>query len=101
MDGKWLSIGYTPFTWEKSMVGRVVAICTLIALWPSFASAQSAALTKAFNQYQTLNEQGRYSEAETFAHRALELGKKEFGAEHPHTGVFLNNLALLYHVQGR
>ncbi len=83
------------------MVRRLCILCFLVALWPGLALAQSAALMDAYNQYKALNAQGRYAEAEPFARKALELGKREFGPDHPHTGSFLNNLAELYRDQGR
>ena len=61
------------------MVRRLRIVCLLVALWPSLALAQSAALMEAFNQYQALYKQGRYGEAERFARKALELSQREFG----------------------
>ena len=83
------------------MVRRLCILCFLVALWPGFALAQSAALMEAYNQFKALYEQGRYAEAEPFAAEALRLGEKELGSDHPHTGAFLNNLASLYQAQGR
>ncbi len=83
------------------MVRRLCILCFLVALWPGLALAQSAALMEAFNQYKALYAQGRYGEAERFARKAVELGKREFGPDHPNTGAFLNNLAVLYQAQGR
>ena len=82
------------------MVRRLCILCFLVALWPGLALAQSAALTEAYNQYQALNAQGRYAEAEPFALKALELSREEFGPDHLQTGSFLNNLAVLYEAQG-
>ena len=59
------------------MVRRLCILCFLVALWPGFALAQSAALLEAFNQSPALYEQGRYGEAERFA--LLKPG----GADHP------------------
>ena len=67
------------------MVRRLCILCILVALWPGLALAQSAALTEAFNQYKALNAQGRYAEAEPFARKALELGQRELGPDHPDT----------------
>ncbi len=83
------------------MVRRLCILCFLVALWPGLALAQSAALMEAYNRYKTLDAQGRYGEAEPFARKALDLGEKEFGPDHPDTGVLLNKLALLYQDQGR
>ena len=78
------------------MVRRLCILCFLVALWPGLALAQSAALMEAFNRYKALDAQGRYAEAEPFARKAMELSKKEFGPDHPHSGDFLNSLALLH-----
>ncbi len=63
------------------MVRRLCILCFLVALSPGLALAQSAALMEAFKQYQALNAQGRYAEAERFARKALELGQLEFGPD--------------------
>ena len=36
-----------------------------------------------------------------FFRKALEFGEREFGSNHSTTATFLNNLARLYHAQGR
>jgi tetratricopeptide (TPR) repeat protein len=56
---------------------------------------------EAYNSYNTLYQQGRYSEAEPYAKEVLRLGTEEFGPNDPTTAELLNNLAVLYHVQGR
>ena len=83
------------------MIRRLCILCFLVALWPGLALAQSAALMDAFNRYKALDAEGRYAEAEPFARKALELGQREFGPDHPTTGTLLNNLAALYQAQGR
>ena len=40
--------------------------------------------------------QGRYAEAEPLHKRALAIGEKALGPEHPEVATWLNNLALLY-----
>ena len=82
---------------------RVFAVLFVVLLvsWPGTAVAQSDELMQAYQQYQALNKQGRYAEAERFARKALELGEQEFGPEHPTTATLLNNLASLYRAQGR
>ncbi len=64
-------------------------------------SPESSELMEAYNSYNTLYQQGRYSEAELYAKEALRLGTEEFGPNDPSTAVYLNNLAVLYQVQGR
>ncbi len=78
------------------MVRRLCILFFRVAFWPGLALAQSAALMEAFNQYEALEAQGRYADAESFARKALELSRKEFGSDHPNTGAFLNSLALLH-----
>ena len=51
---------------------------TLVITWslvgaPIPAVAQSPEFMAAYNSYKTLNQHGRYSEAEPFARKALEL----------------------------
>ncbi|HIJ43692.1 MAG TPA: tetratricopeptide repeat protein [Rhodospirillaceae bacterium] len=76
-------------------------ILILLFSWPGMAAAQSDELMRAYKQYQALEKQGRYVEAERFARKALELAEQEFGPEHPTTAAFINNLAGLYYRQGR
>ena len=64
------------------------------------ANGQSSTLLDAFNRYNTLYQQGKYSEALPYATEALRLGKDELGPDHPTTAILLNNLAELYRVQG-
>ena len=64
-----------------------VLFVVLLFSWPGTAAAQSDALMQAFQQYQALEKQGRYAEAERFARKALELGEREFGADHPNTAT--------------
>ena len=52
-------------------------------------------------QGQTLYEAGLYQQAIPFLRKALELGEREFGPDHPTTATTLNNLAQLYRLQGR
>ena len=47
-----------------------------------------------------LEQKGKYSEAIVIALKALEIGKKLFGFEHPDTVASLNNLAELYDRMG-
>ena len=66
------------------MVRRLCILCFLVALWPGLALAQSSTLLEAYFQYEALNAQSRYAEAETFARKALELSRKEFGPDMLH-----------------
>jgi tetratricopeptide (TPR) repeat protein len=86
-------------------VRRTILCLAAAFLWatydPDVASGQESELREAYNSYKTLNQQGRYSDAEPYAKKALRLGTEEFGPNDPTTAVFLNNLALLYYTQGR
>jgi tetratricopeptide (TPR) repeat protein len=78
----------------------------LLLLWPLAgallpALAQSPELMAAFRQYQSLNAQGKYAEAEAFARTALELGEDELGPNHQTYALLLDNLPGLHQAQGR
>ncbi len=90
----------------KTMHVRRTILCLAAAfLWathdPDMASGQSSELMEAYNSYNTLYQQGRYSEAEPYAKEALRLGTEEFGPNDPTTATLLDNLAGLYLTQGR
>jgi len=83
-------------------IGRLILpLVAALWLWPVAVQAQSEALMEADNQANALYHQGRYGEAIPFARKALELGEREFGPDHPTTDTLLNNLAELYREQGR
>ena len=91
----------------RNMIISLATVFMLAAafLWathdPDMTSGESSELTEAYNRYNTLYQQGRYSEAEPYAKEALRLGIEEFGPNDPTTAAFLNNLAVLYLAQGR
>ena len=66
-------------------VRRTILCLAAAFLWtthdPDMASGQSSELMEAYNSFNTLYQQGRYSEAEPYAKEALRLGTKEFGPE--------------------
>ncbi len=64
------------------------------------AYGQSPALQEAAKRSITLYQQGRYSEAISYAANALKLGEDEFGPDHPFTATLMNNLAEFYRAQG-
>ncbi len=84
-------------------VRRTILCLAAAFLWathdPDMASGQSSGLMEAYNSYNALYQQGRYSEAEPYAKEALRLGTEEFDPNDPSTATLLNNLAALY--QGR
>ncbi len=85
-------------------VRRAILCLATIFLWAAhdadMASGQLSEFMEAYSSYDTLYQQGRYSEAEPYAKEAVRLGKQEFGPSHPNTATTLNNLAALYHKQG-
>ncbi len=85
-------------------VRRTILCLAAAFLWathdPDMASGQSSELMEAYNSYNTLYQQGRYSEAEPYAKEALRLGTEEFGPNDPSTAAFLSYLAGLYDTQG-
>ncbi len=86
-------------------VRRTILCLATIIFWaahdPHMASGQSSELLVAYNSYNTLYQQGRYSEAEPYAKEALRQGTEKFGPNDPSTALLLNNLAELYRAQGR
>ncbi len=56
---------------------------------------------EANQQGEALYQAGRYDEALPFLKKALELGQREFGPEHPSMAMLLNDLASLHQAQGR
>ena len=85
-------------------VRRTILCLAAAFLWathdPGMASGQSSELLEAYDSYNTLDQQGRYSEAEPYAKEALRLATEEFGPNDSTTADLLNNLALLYQAQG-
>jgi tetratricopeptide (TPR) repeat protein len=65
------------------------------------AYGQSSELDEAYNTFNSLYQQGRYSEAVPYAKDALRLGEEAFGPNDPTTATILNNLAGLHIRQGK
>jgi len=68
---------------------------------------QGATQSTNLDEAERLNEEvnrlynaGKYDEALSLAERALEIGEKALGSEHPTVATSLNNLAALYHAKG-
>ncbi len=74
------------------------ACFSLIEQW-TFTFPEAAVLCDAVGSY--LQRRGQYPEAEAFFQRAIAIGEKALGPEHPHLAIYYNNLALLYLDQGR
>jgi tetratricopeptide (TPR) repeat protein len=45
--------------------------------------------------------QGKYAEAESYLHRSIAFGKKDFGEDHPFVTLGMSQLAQIYRTQGR
>ena len=78
------------------MLSLLAALC---AAAPAFA--QSDALKQAWQQTNTLIDADKYTEAETWAKKAVDLAQTESGTDSVNYAISLNNLAELYRAQGR
>ena len=83
------------------MTRWLMAALLCLVVWPGISYGQSSELMEAFNSYNALYQQGRYSDAEPHAKEALRLGTDEFGPNDPVTADLLNNLAELYQDRAR
>ena len=70
----------------------------LIDQW-QFTFPEAGGLCNRVGYYQ--KDRAQYAEAEIFYQRAIAIGEKTLGLEHPDLAVWLNNLALLYVEQGK
>ena len=82
-------------------VRGVALVLVVLWLWPTGLHAQSDALMAAFREGKALEDGGQYGRAIPYYRAALELGERELGPDHPTTATLLNNLAVLYRLQGR
>ena len=57
---------------------------------PDMTSGESSELMEAYNSYNSLYQQGRYSEAEPYAKEALKLVTEEFGPNDLNTAALLD-----------
>ena len=78
----------------------LAVILSCVTYGSDSAYGQSPALLEAQNRYKTLHQQGKYSEADSYAEKALKLSEEEFGPDHTTTAGILDDLALLYQAQG-
>ncbi len=70
----------------------------LIATW-EFTFPEAGRLLNQLGYY--LDDRAQYEEAEPLYHRAIVIGEKTLGPEHPGLATHLNNLASLYRDQGK
>ncbi len=72
----------------------------VVWLWPTAAQGQFPALMDAYQRFKELHAQGRYQQALPFAEKALRLGERMFGPDHPEVTRGFNDLGELYRLQG-
>jgi hypothetical protein len=73
---------------------RMLIIFLSIGVWTSLGKADE--LGEAFNQYKSLNAQGKYQEALPFAKESVRIGIDTFGEENKTTAILLKELGILY-----
>jgi tetratricopeptide (TPR) repeat protein len=84
-----------------STVFLLAAVFVWATYDPDLASGERSELMEAYNRFNTLYQQGRYSDAEPYAKEALRLGTEELGRNDPAIVALLDNLADLHRAQGR
>jgi tetratricopeptide (TPR) repeat protein len=90
----------TPAASRKFFLFASVLVC-LALLFSSDLIAQSDEWNRLYQEALSLREEGDYKRATEVAQRALELGERELGPNHPDVAQSLNNLAELYRAQGQ
>ena len=70
----------------------------LIDTW-EFTFSEAGRLLNKLGYY--LDDRAQYAEAEPLYERAIAIGEKTLGPEHPNLATYMNNLALLYKTQGK
>ncbi len=74
-------------------------VCADLVVQEGLVLVEAANLLNKVGYY--LRERARYTEAEPLVQRALAIHEQALGLEHPDTASSLNNLANLYHAQGK
>jgi tetratricopeptide (TPR) repeat protein len=77
---------------------HALACADLIATW-EFTYPETGRLLNKLGYY--LKDRAQYWEAEPLFKRAIAIGEKTLGPEHPDLAIRLNNLAMLYQDQGK
>jgi tetratricopeptide (TPR) repeat protein len=80
---------------------RFSLLLAILWPWPIGLHAQSGALLEANRRGTALYQSGQYDKAIPFSRKALELGEKEFGPNHPAAAALLNVLAQTYLAAGK
>ena len=90
---------------SKRWVSASALTATLIVVWGlvlgSVALAQEARWETVNQKALQLLRQGKYQEGIRVAKEGLRVAEKTFGSDHPNVATSLNNLAGLYHAQGK
>ncbi len=84
-----------------SVRSLILSLLAVLWLWPITAYGQSPELMDAYKRAGVLYALGRYQEALPFAEKALRLGEREFGPDHPDVAQGLENYAALLRKTGR
>ena len=74
-------------------------VCVLLIDKWEFTFPEAERLLNKLGNY--LKQRAQYVEAEPLYERAIAIGEKTLGPEHPDLATWLNNLALLYQTQGK
>jgi len=84
----------------KALAG-IILLTMLVALITVSGHSQENLWYELNHKVVSLYQQGRYSEATNVAEEALKVAESTFGPDHPNVATSLNNLAILYHSQGK
>ena len=88
----------SPWPHSQRYLPQTLVCEELIKQW-NLTLDEAAALLNNAGIY--LKNRGQYREAEPLQQYALTIGENRYGRDHPKTDFLLDNLALLYHEQGK
>ena len=89
---------YRNWPLHRQFLPHAQACLALIDQW-KFEFSEAGRLSNQVGYY--LDDHARYTEAEGCYLRAIAIGEKALGPEHPNLAIRLNNLANLYSEQGK
>jgi len=89
---------YRNWPLHRQFLPHAQACLALIDQW-KFEFSEAGRLSNQVGYY--LDDHARYTEAEGCYLRAIAIGEKALGPEHPNLATRLNNLGLLYWNQGK
>ncbi len=91
-------VEYTNWLSCQQYMPQVLVCSMLIDTWKmTFPEATELLMQAA----EYLDDHADYTQAEPLLQRALDIRERVLGPDHPHTGITLNNLALLYQAMGQ